>query len=225
MTLNFNLRTFALLLSASCGAWAQDQQSASLGDFKLKSGEIIRELKISYRTFGSLNADKSNAILFPTWFTGTTEDLVDLIGPGKLVDPAKYFVIAVDALGDGGSSSASNSTAQQHMSFPKFSVRDMIESQYLLLTGHFQLNHLKAVMGVSMGGMQTFEWMVTYPNFMDYAIPIVGSPKLTSYDLLLWNAEAHAIETDPSWKKGDYTPDSGSYEDRGRYSFARPKYA
>ena len=60
-------------------------------------------------------------------------------------------------------------------------------------------------MGQSMGGMQTFQWITTYPDFMDFAVPIVGSPRLTSYDLLLWNAEAHAIETDPSWKNGEYT--------------------
>jgi homoserine O-acetyltransferase/O-succinyltransferase len=204
MSLNSNLRVLALSC-ISFGLWAQDQQSATLGDFKLKNGETIRELKVGYRTFGSLNSDKSNAILFPTWFTGTTKNLVDLIGPGKLIDSGKYFVIAVDALGDGVSSSPSNSTSQAHMSFPKFSTRDMVESHYLLLTSHFQVNHLKAVMGVSMGGMQTFEWMVAYPNFMDYAIPIVGSPKLTSYDLLLWNTEAHAIDTDPTWKNGDYS--------------------
>jgi len=85
------------------------QQFASLGDFKLTSGEVIRDCRIGYRTFGQLNADKSNVILFPTWATGTTEKLQGQVGPGKLADSSKYFVVLVDAFANGVSSSPSNS--------------------------------------------------------------------------------------------------------------------
>src|SRR4051794_34212159 len=199
------IRAKLLLLLLSIGASAQEQQIASLGDFHLQNGQTIRDCKVGYRTFGHLNAQRSNVVLFPTWFSGTTKDLAGLVGPGKFIGSDKYYVIAVDALGDGVSSSPSNSTMQPHMRFPQFSIRDMVESQHELLTKHLKIQHLRAVMGVSMGGMQTFQWIVTYPDFMDLAIPIVGSPRLTSYDLLLCNAEAHAIETDPSWKNGEYT--------------------
>jgi homoserine acetyltransferase len=195
------LLAICLLIPA---ALAQEQQFAELGDFRLQSGEVIRDCRIGYRAFGTLNSTKSNAVLFPTWFTGTTKDLVDLVGPGKLVDSSKYYVITVDALADGVSSSPSNSRLQPHMKFPKISIRDMVESQHKLATSVLHLSHLRAVMGISMGGMQTFQWMVAYPDFMDRAIPIVGSPKLTSYDLLLWQAEVHAIEADAGWKNGDY---------------------
>ena len=194
-----------LLFAFSIGASAQEQQIASIGDLHLQNGQTIRDCKVGYRTFGHLNAQRSNAVLFPTWFSGTTKDLVELVGPGKFIDADKYYVIAVDALGDGVSTSPSNSATQPHMRFPRFSIRDMVESQHELLTKSLGIQHLHAVMGQSMGGMQTFQWMVTYPNFMDIAVPIVGSPRLTSYDLLLWNTEAHAIETDPSWKNGEYT--------------------
>jgi len=190
---------------------AQELQFADLGDFRLESGASIDNCRVGYRTFGSLNAGKSNAIVFPTWFGGTTKDLVELIGSGKLIDSSKYFVIAVDALGDGVSSSPSNSERQPHMKFPALAIRDMVNSQHQLVKEVLHIPHLRAVMGVSMGGMQTFQWMVAYPGFMDSVIPIVGSPKLTSYDLLLWQSGIHAIQADANWKGGEYTspPEAG----------------
>ena len=81
----------------------------------------------------------------------------------------------------------------------------MVRAEHELVTKHLKLRHLRAVIGISMGGMQTFQWVVSYPDFMDKAIPIVGSPQLSSYDLLLWTAELHAIEADPAWQGGEYT--------------------
>lgn len=199
------LRHFALLLAAAASLLGQEQQYAMLGDFKLESGEVIRNCRIGYRLFGKLNDAKSNAVLFPTWFTGASEDLAAHIGSGNLADSSKYFVIAVDALGNGVSSSPSNSQLQPRMNFPKFTIRDMVNSQYQLVTRTLGLQRLFAVVGISMGGMQTFEWAVAHPDFLRYAVPIVSSPQLTSYDLLLWTAEAHAIENDPQWQSGNYS--------------------
>lgn len=185
------MRIPSTLLILASAAFAQDQQFANLGDFKLRSGELIRDCKIGYRTYGTLNAAKSNAILFPTWFSGASENLAAYIGPDKLADSARFFVIAVDALGNGVSSSPSNGAKP----FPKFTIRDMVDSQHALLTRHLGIAHLRAVIGISMGGMQTFEWMVAYPEFMDRAVPIIGSPRLATADLLLWQAQLSAIET------------------------------
>jgi homoserine O-acetyltransferase len=103
----------SIVLFTSClvglAAEVPEQKFASLGDFRLESGQEIKNLKLGYRTAGDLDAAKSNAVLFPTWFTGTTKDLVGFVGPGKLVDSSKYYVILVDSLGDGISSSPSNS--------------------------------------------------------------------------------------------------------------------
>ena len=198
------LLVYVCLLCAVSMAWAQEIKFAPLGDFKLESGETIRDLQIGYRTVGALNAAKSNAILWPTWFTGTSAQLLGFVGPGKLLDPSKYFVILVDALGDGVTTSPSNSVDQPHMRFPKFTIRDMVNAEYKLVTECLGLKHLHAVMGISMGGMQTFQWIVAYPDFVDKAVPVVGSPRLTSYDLLLWTAEEHAIEADAAWNHGDY---------------------
>ena len=208
---NVQIRLFLAACLLAAPVFAQELKFAQLGEFRLESGETIRGCRLGYRTFGTLNAQKSNAVLFPTWFTGTTKELVGLIGPGKLVDPTNYFVITVDALGDGVSTSPSNSREQPHMKFPDLTIRDMVNSQHRLAEDVLHIPHLRAVMGISMGGMQTFQWMVAYPGFMDRAIPIVGSPRLTSYDLLLWQSGIHAIQADVNWKGGDYTapPEAG----------------
>jgi homoserine O-acetyltransferase len=219
---------FVLLMAASAQAPAAagTQQLANLGNLKLQNGEVIRDCRLGYRTFGQLNDDKSNAVLFPTWFTGRTKDLVELIGPGKLVDSTKYFVVAVDALGDGVSCSPSNSQAQPRMKFPQFGIRDMVESEHELLTRVLHLTHLHAVMGISMGGMQTFQWAVAYPDFMDKAIPIVGSPRLAPYDLLLWQTMIDAIEQNPLWKGGDYIqqPVPGEVEQISQLALSTPEH-
>lgn len=197
--MNTALKSLLIAITLLINIIAQsEQQFADIGNFKLVSGEIIYNCKIGYRTFGVLNADKSNAILFPTWFGGKSEHLANLIGPDNLVDSKEYFVIAVDALGNGISSSPSNCEYQKNGNFPHITIKDMVNSQYKLLTEHLGINHLYGIIGGSMGGMQVFEWIVSYPNFMEKAIPYVGSPKLTSFDLLLWQAELNAIEA--GWK-------------------------
>ena len=182
-------------LALAPAALAQgDLRFADLGEFRLESGQVIEDCKIGYRIYGELNKDKSNAVLFPSWFSGTSKDLAQFVSPEGPVDSSKYFVIAVDALGNGISSSPSNSAKQGGKSFPKFSIRDMVESQRRLLREVLEISRLHAVMGISMGGMQTFQWVVSHPDFMDNAIAIVGSARLDSYDLLLWQTELNAIE-------------------------------
>jgi homoserine O-acetyltransferase len=91
------------------------------------------------------------------------------------------------------------------MHFPKFTIRDIVESEHDLVTKTLALPHVRAILGISFGGMQTFQWIVSYPTYMDKAVTMVGSPQSTSYDLLLWQASIDAIEEDPAWRQGDYT--------------------
>ena len=159
---------------------------AEIGDFTLENSQVIKDCKIGYMTFGKLNPDKSNAILFPTWYGGNSESIVSYVGENEMLDSTKYFVIIVDAFGDGVSSSPSNSKEQPGVEFPEFSIKDMVNAQHHFLTENMEINHLYAITGISMGGMQTYQWMASYPDFMDKLAPIFGSPILSSYDKMIY---------------------------------------
>jgi len=200
-----SLGIFVFVLATTLLCSAQEQKFANLGDFKLVSGEVIKDCRVGYRTYGQMNADKSNVVVFPTWFGGTSEEIARYqVGPGKMADSASYYVIVMDSFANGVSSSPSNSTQQHGVAFPKVTIRDMVESQHEVLTKTLGLSHVHAVMGISMGGMQTFQWAVAYPDFMDLLIPIVGTPQQTSWDMLLWNSELDEIRSDPDYQNGNY---------------------
>lgn len=179
-----------LLLASALAAFGQQQQFAELKNFRLQSGQTLASVKIGYRTLGALDAGKSNAVLFPSWFGGNSESLLPFAAKDRLVDPAKHFVILVDALGNGLSTSPSNTPG-----LPAFSIRDMVETEYRLAAEVFGIRKLHAVIGISMGGMQSFEWAVAHPGFAARIVPIVGTPKQSTPDLLLWQAQLSAIET------------------------------
>jgi homoserine O-acetyltransferase len=197
-----------LLLFFAAGAialQAQDQQFARIGDFKLENGGILRDCVVGYRTFGKMNSAKSNLVVFPTFFGGSTADLGSFIGTGKIVDSSVYYVIAVDALADGVSSSPSNSKLQPRMQFPQITIGDMVNAEHKLLVNSLHLAHVHAILGISMGGFQAFQWAVSWPDFMDKVVSVEGSPQSTSWDVLLWRSERLAITNDPAWNKGQYT--------------------
>lgn len=186
---------FSLLLITSLVVAQSKQLFAEIGDLKLESGEILDDCKIGFRTFGIANAEKSNVIIVPTWFGGTTSHLVDLIGPGKLIDDSKYYVIAIDALGNGVSTSPSNSELQSGKNFPVITIDDMVNSQYKLLTEYLEIEHIFAIIGGSMGSMQALQWIVSYPDFIDKAVPYVASPRRSTYDQLLMRFREKMIES------------------------------
>jgi homoserine O-acetyltransferase len=182
-----------------------------MGDLKLESGEVITDFAISYVTHGTLNAKKSNAILMVPAISGNHHRLDFLIGPGKALDTNKYFIVAADAIANGLTTSPSNSKAQPRMQFPRFNVRDIVQSQYRLLTEHLGIGHLVAVIGPSFGGMQALQWGVSYPAFMDSLVPIVPLAKTPTWTTLLLETTRKAIMLDPAWDNGNYTslPEGG----------------
>jgi homoserine O-acetyltransferase len=186
-------------------------QSYKEGDLKLESGEVIKDFSISYVTHGTLNEKKSNAILMVTALGGNHHRIDFMIGPGKALDPDKYFIICTDAISNGLTTSPSNSTAQPRMSFPKFVIRDMVESQYRLLKEKFGIDHVVAVIGPSMGGMQTLQWGVSHPDFMDALVAMVPLAKTPGWSVAVGAASRKAIMDDAAWNGGNYTapPEKG----------------
>lgn len=196
---------------ASAQPVSQDgqQQFAALGQCKLENGQVIEDCRIGYRTFGQLNEAKDNTVLMPTWLYGTSGDLISLFGDGTspqhLVDTGRFFGIAIDALGNGVSSSPSNSPHQHGTTFPNYTLRDSVNAQYRVMTEVLHLKHLHALVGLSMGGEQTFVWSTMYPQFFDLAVPILGTPRMTSYDLQVKQIMVASITGDPAYANGQYT--------------------
>jgi homoserine O-acetyltransferase len=176
-----------------------EHRFAELGDLELESGEVIRKFCQSYVTHGQLNRDKSNAVLVCISLTGNHHRLDFLIGPGKGLDPARHFIIAADPICNGLSTSASNSEYQPGMRFPRFTIRDMVDAQYRLLTRQFGLGRLRAVVGASMGGMQALQWAVSHPMFVQACVAMTPMAKTAPWAVLVTEAARSCLMADPAW--------------------------
>jgi len=196
------------LVSVAQASHKGELKIAELSQCKLESGAVIEDCRVGYRTFGNLNAAGDNAVMVPTWLHGKSEDLISLFGDGgspqQLVDTTKFFGIAIDAFGNGVSSSPSNSVKQHATAFPAITLHDSVNAEYRVMTEVLHLKHLRAVVGLSMGGEQAFVWSVMYPEFFDLAVPILGTPRGTSYDLHVKQIQLEAILGDPAYAGGHY---------------------
>jgi homoserine O-acetyltransferase len=182
---------------------------ANLGTCRLASGATIESCRLSYRTFGHLNAARTNAVLIPTWLLGRSEDWIGMVGENGWVDTTRFFTIVVDAFANGRSSSPSNTPPEGRAAFRDLTIGDMVEAQHRLVVEVLKLPRLHAVLGISMGGMQAFEWAVRYPNFVDAVVPIVGTPQAGAFDRtytstmisVVENGRAHGVPDDSVWNQ------------------------
>jgi homoserine O-acetyltransferase len=187
-------------------------------DFRLSSGEILLELRIHYRTLGQPRHDAqgtvTNAVLILHGTTGEGGNFLrpefagELFGKGQPLDAERYYLILPDNLGHGKSTKPSDGLRGK---FPRYGYHDMIAAQHRLLTEGLKVDHLRLVMGTSMGGMHTWLWGELHADFMDALLPLASLPAQIAGRNRLWRKIiSDAIRTDPEWKNGDYTTQPGS---------------
>jgi homoserine O-acetyltransferase len=212
------IATLTLLLVVSHGASAADypaprEGDATLKDFRFATGETLPELRIHYRTLGTPVRDAKgvvrNAVLIGHGTGGTGAQFIrpefagELFGAGQLLDATRYYIVLADGIGHGQSSKPSDGLRAR---FPRYGYRDMIAAQYRLLTEALGVNHLRLVMGTSMGGMHTWLWGELHPDFMDALMPLASLPTQISGRNRLWRRVViDSIRNDPAWNGGNYT--------------------
>jgi homoserine O-acetyltransferase/O-succinyltransferase len=188
------------------GAHAQ-HQIANLGDFKFENGDVVKDFKVSYVTHGKLNKDKSNAILVMQAFLGDHHMHDFLIGPGKALDTNKYFIVATDFLGNSGlthdlTTGPTNSGLK--MEFPRYTILDSVNVEYKLLKEQMGISRVLCVLGPSIGAMKSYQFAVSYPNFIASAIPIMGSPVTSPRMRWVLNNTMDIMAMDSGWQGGNY---------------------
>src|SRR5690242_8230968 len=206
------------LLACATSAWSADypapvEADATLKDFSFSSGETLPTLRVHYRTLGKPHKDSKgvvrNAVIITHGTGGTGGQFIrpefagELFGSGQLLDATKYYIVLPDGIGHGKSSKPSDGLRTK---FPKYGYNDMVEANYKLLTEGLGVNHLRLVMGTSMGGMQSWVWGERHPEFMDALMPLASLPVQIAGRNRVWRKTAiEAIQHDPTWNDGNYT--------------------
>ena len=208
---------FLLLAAAAFAQQAQvpqpEEHDFTTKDFKFRDGSSLPEVKIHYYTYGKPQIDAqgrtTNAVLILHGTGGTGRQFVRpqfagvLFGPGQLLDTSKYFVVMPDNVGHGKSSKPSDGL---HAKFPHYDYDDMVALQHMLLTEGLKVNHLRLVMGTSMGCMHSWVWLETYPDFMDASMPLACEPSEIAGRNRMWRKMViDAIRLSPDYNNGDYT--------------------
>lgn len=182
-----------------------DYEIFELGDFALQNGAMLRDAKLAYKTFGTLNAAKDNVIVYPTWYSGQHYDNEWLVGRGMALDPDKYFIIIPNMFGNGLSSSPSNTPEPYNAArFPKVTAYDNVRAQHRLVADHLGIVHLRMVLGWSMGALQTFHWGALYPDMMDLLVPFCGSAKCSRHNFVFLEGVKAALTADDAFQNGWY---------------------
>ena len=182
-----------------------DYDIFELGDAVLSGGATIRGAKLAYKTFGTLSPKKDNVIVYPTWYSAQHYDNEWLIGKGMALDPDKYFIIIPNMLGNGLSSSPSNTPEPYNKSrFPNVTVYDQVKFQHKLVTEKFGIEKIKLVTGWSMGAAQTFQWGASFPDMVERILPFEGAAKCSRHNFVFLEGVKAALQADAVYDYGWY---------------------
>ena len=182
-----------------------DNTIFELGDFAFESGATLPNARLSYVTYGALNESKTNVVLLPSWYSGNHHGYEFLIGPGKALDPSEYFIVATDMFANGLSSSPSNTPPPfAGPDFPEIAIRDNVNATHRLLTEELGIEHLRAVIGFSMGAQQVFQWAVSHPDMVVAAVAICGNAKEYPFGIVRLEGAKSALMADGAWNEGRY---------------------
>lgn len=178
----------------------RDYEVFEAGDVLLQCGTVFPSLKLAYKTYGELNAARDNVILYPTSFSAQHVDTEWLIGPDRVLDPTRYFIIIPNLFGNGLSSSPSNMPAP----FPEVTYHDAIAVQHRLLSERFGISKLALVYGWSMGGMQAYHWAALHPDIVERAAVVCGSARCAPYNYVFLESVKAALTADPAFRDGRF---------------------
>jgi homoserine O-acetyltransferase/O-succinyltransferase len=182
-----------------------DYELYDLGDVTLQSGATIRDCKLAYKTFGVLSAKKDNVVVYPTWYSGQHYDNEWLIGAGMALDPANYFIVIPNMIGNGLSSSPSNTPEPYNAArFPHVTAYDNVTLQHRLMTEKFGVERIKLVIGWSMGALQTFHWGALFPDMVERILPFCGSAKCSRHNFVFLEGVKAALTADAAFNDGWY---------------------
>lgn len=185
---------------------ALDYEIYEAGDVVLQGGATIRGCRLAYKTFGTLNAAKDNAVVYPTWYSGQHADNEWLIGSGRALDPDNLFIVIPNMLGNGLSSSPSNTPEPYNgPRFPNVTAYDNVQVQYRLMTERFGVERLRLVTGWSMGALQTFHWGALFPDMVERIAPFCGSAKCSRHNFVFLEGVKAALTADAAFAEGWYT--------------------
>ncbi|QBD74549.1 alpha/beta fold hydrolase [Ktedonosporobacter rubrisoli] len=183
-----------------------DYKLFELGNVPLQCGITLRNAFLAYKTYGTLNAEKSNVIVYPTWYSGQHYDNEWLIGEGMALDPSKYFIIIPNMLCNGLSSSPSNTPPPfDKARFPLVTLYDNIQVQHRLITEQFGIQKIALVTGWSMGAQQTFQWAASFPDMVERIVPFCGTAKTWPHNIVFLEGVKAALCADGAWNNGWYT--------------------
>ena len=182
-----------------------DNTVFELEDFAFESGATLPNARLSYVTYGALNESKTNVVLRPSWYSGNHHGYEFLSGPGKALDPSEYFIVATDMFANGLTSSPSNTPPPfAGPDFPEIAIRDNVNTTHRLLTEELGVEHLRAVIGFSMGAQQAFQWAVSHPDMVEAAVAICGNAKEYPFGIVRLEGAKSALMADSAWNEGRY---------------------